>query len=123
MITIGDHIRKRRLDLKLTQTQVANSIGVNEMTLVNWELNQCEPLIRRIPKIIDFLEYVPEDLFPSNTLGQNIKRFRLLHGMTRKQFARQLRVDETTLGRLEGDREKLYQRTFERIIDFLKLLG
>ncbi len=59
LITIGDHIRKRRLDLKLTQIQLAGLIGVDEMTIVNWELNYTKPLDKHVDKIIDFLGYDP----------------------------------------------------------------
>jgi hypothetical protein len=74
------------------------------MTIVNWELNHYQPLTRHNPKIIDFLGYVPEDLFPIKTFGQKIKRYRLLHGMTKKQLARQLHIDEATLCRLKMDK-------------------
>ncbi len=35
--TLGDHIRKRRLDLGLEQQQVAARLGVSESTVWNWE--------------------------------------------------------------------------------------
>lgn len=123
LLTLGDHIRKKRLDLNLLQTDVASIIHVDEMTIVGWELNHCQPLTRHIPKIIDFLGYIPEDLFPANSLGHEIKRYRLLHGMTRKQLAKQLHIDETTLDRLEAGREHLFQRTEEKIAGFLQLIG
>src|SRR5579872_2299780 len=37
--TLGDHLRKRRLDLGLLQKQVAAEIGVNTLTVCNWESN------------------------------------------------------------------------------------
>ena len=57
--TVGDHLRKRRLDLGLWQKQVAEQIGVTTCTITNWELNRTEPEIRYYPPIIDFLSYVP----------------------------------------------------------------
>ena len=121
-VTLGDHIRKKRLDLNLNQTDVADIMNVDEMTIVGWELNHCQPLVRHIPKIIDFLGYVPEDLFPANTQGQKIKRYRLLHGMTRKQLAKQLHIDETTLDRLEMDKGESSRETGRKIAAFLKSL-
>jgi predicted ATPase with chaperone activity len=41
--TIGDHIRKKRLDLDLLQEHVAAQIGVAEITICNWETNRYEP--------------------------------------------------------------------------------
>jgi transcriptional regulator with XRE-family HTH domain len=36
-VTIGEHLRKRRLDLGLLQSQVAERIGVTPSTVWNWE--------------------------------------------------------------------------------------
>ena len=57
VVTIRDHIRKKRLDLGLTQIEVAEIIGVKESTVWNWE-HGTEPELRHIPKIIEFLGYV-----------------------------------------------------------------
>ena len=59
--TIGDHIRKRRLDLHLYQKDVAKIIGVSECTIWNWEKGRSNPTSRHIQKIIDFLEYIPKE--------------------------------------------------------------
>ena len=52
----------RRLDLGLTQSEVINIIGISKGTIVNWELNQKVPKVRYIPRIIDFLGYLPFSL-------------------------------------------------------------
>lgn len=65
---IGDHIRKKRLDLGLTQIEVAEIIGVKESTVWNWE-HGTEPELRHIPKIIEFLGYVPFEC-PEDTIGK-----------------------------------------------------
>ena len=57
LTTIGDHIKKRRLDLGLFQKQVSTQIGADEMTVCNWELRLTEPEVRFIPRIIEFLVY------------------------------------------------------------------
>ncbi len=67
-----------------------------------------------------FLGYVPEDLFPSDTVGQRINRYRLLHGMTRKQLAKKLGMDEEVLRQLEAGTGKHYANTLQKISD-LKL--
>ena len=55
--TLGDHMRKRRLDLGLLQREVAEKIGVTESTIWNWEANLSTPQQRFIPRIIAFLGY------------------------------------------------------------------
>lgn len=66
--TIGDHIRKRRFDLRLTQREVAERIRVNKATVQFWENNRVEPSLSLIPKIIEFLGYDPYEAAP-NSLG------------------------------------------------------
>jgi len=41
--TVGDHIRKRRLSLKLFQKDVAEQIGVEKTSIANWERNRFYP--------------------------------------------------------------------------------
>jgi transcriptional regulator with XRE-family HTH domain len=55
--TLGDHLRKRRLDLGLLQREVAQKLQVNQMTICNWEINRTSPQLRFIPRIITFLGY------------------------------------------------------------------
>ncbi|MHB1865659.1 MAG: helix-turn-helix domain-containing protein [Acidobacteriaceae bacterium] len=67
MNTLGDHIRARRIDLGLFQSQVAELIGVHPLTITNWEGNATVPAIRYIPAILNFLGYDP--LPPAQTLA------------------------------------------------------
>jgi transcriptional regulator with XRE-family HTH domain len=57
--TLGDHIRKKRLDLGLLQAEVAERVGVTASTIFNWERNRVSPQARHIRKIIRFLGYKP----------------------------------------------------------------
>jgi DNA-binding XRE family transcriptional regulator len=41
--TLGERIRKWRLEQGLFQRDLANSIGVDEMTIVNWEKGRTRP--------------------------------------------------------------------------------
>ena len=53
-----------------------------------------------MPKVIEFLGYVPFEKNPE-TLGEKIVYNRRLKGMTQKELARQIGVDPTTLARWE----------------------
>jgi DNA-binding XRE family transcriptional regulator len=57
--TIGDHIRKRRLGLKMLQKDVAEQLGVDKTSVFNWEANTSKPEIRYMPAIFRFLGYNP----------------------------------------------------------------
>ena len=57
--TVGDHMRKRRLDLKLLQKDVGQILGVARGTIMVWETNLRLPSPKLIPKIVEFLGYDP----------------------------------------------------------------
>ncbi len=81
------------------QKQAAAQIGADEMTICNWELGLTEPEVRFVPKFIEFLGYSP--LPVAQTLPEQIIRCRKTLGLSRKQLARNLSVDEGTLARWE----------------------
>ena len=45
--TLGDHLRKRRLDLDLVQKDVNRILGVDKTTITNWENNRFSLRVRR----------------------------------------------------------------------------
>ncbi len=57
LATVGNHIRKGRLDLGLLQREVAAEIGVDASSVYNWENGRTEPQLRHLPAIIRFLGY------------------------------------------------------------------
>ncbi len=60
MTTIGDHIRKRRIELNLLQRDVARQIGVSEDCITYWENGRSTPQRRFVTKIKEFLGYFPK---------------------------------------------------------------
>jgi DNA-binding XRE family transcriptional regulator len=53
--TLGDRIKKKRMDMGLFQKDVARIIGVSTDTITNWEKGWTEPGRRNICKIEPFL--------------------------------------------------------------------
>ncbi len=104
--TLGNHLRKRRLDLNLLQKDVAQRLGVCDPSVYNWENNITKPAIKYIPKIIEFLGYVP---FDTSTLsvGERIVVYRRLLGLSQKELASRLGIDPCTLSKWERDKLKL----------------
>jgi transcriptional regulator with XRE-family HTH domain len=99
--TIGDHIRKRRLDLGLYQKDIAKKFGADLTSVFNWENNVKSPAIRFIPHIIQFLGYNPFEDISSAGFGKRIVAYRKMRGLTQKEFAHQLGIDPTTMSRWE----------------------
>jgi DNA-binding transcriptional regulator YiaG len=104
--TVGDHIRKRRRDLKLFQKDVAKIIRVDKVTIQNWEVNSVEPSFKHIPKIREFLGYSPCDETPAKILAQKILAFRKFHGLSQKNLAHSLGISPDTLADWESGKTK-----------------
>jgi len=107
--TLGDHLRKRRLDLGLLQRDVAERLEVNQMTICNWETNRTSPQLRFIPRIIAFLGYDPCDT-PPQALGKRILATRRRLGLSQKRLAGLLDVDPGTLSCWEGGKSSPSKR-------------
>jgi DNA-binding XRE family transcriptional regulator len=116
--TIGDHIKKRRLELGLFQKQVAEIIGVDECTVTNWEKGRTSPALRLLPKTIGFLGY-STSIGDTDTVGAKLLRYRKSRGMTQKGLAKQIGIDATTLGRIEKGRGRCLEAIRRRVSVFL----
>jgi DNA-binding transcriptional regulator YiaG len=92
--TIGEHIRKRRLELHL-QKDLARQLGVHMESLKNWERGVEQPMIRYIPRIIEFLGH---DLEPEpDTLPKRLVYARRRLGLTQDNLAKALKVDSVSI--------------------------
>jgi transcriptional regulator with XRE-family HTH domain len=112
--TLGDHIRKRRLDLRLFQEQVAERIGVDEDTIFRWEGNKSKPQVQFIPAIIKFLGYNPIPLPESP--GHKLLSYRQAHGLSQRALAKRTGVDPKAVELYEQGKRPLSKK-------ILKLLG
>jgi transcriptional regulator with XRE-family HTH domain len=103
--TIGDHLRKVRLDRNMSQPEVAKVIKVSTDTITGWELNRNTPTPKYVKKIIEFLGYSP---FVSEkaTLNEQLYYTRLTLGLTQKQIAKQIGCNETTIRMIELNQGK-----------------
>ena len=99
--TLGDHLRKKRLDSGLLQKEVAALLGVSEFSILSWEKNRAEPAYRHIPRIIAFLGYLPSSGILEKPLGDKILRYRQLRGINQEALALEIGVDPGTLARWE----------------------
>jgi len=103
--TLGDHLRKKRLELGLLQKDVAKILGVSQDTIYNWENNRTSPSLRSIPKIIEFLGYIPYDI-QGLSPGEELRLLRKCLGLSQEKLAKGLGIDPSTLWRWEKGKRK-----------------
>ena len=123
--SIGGHLRRRRLQLKIFQSEAARKLKVSIVTLSRWECDKVYPTWTHQPALIEYLGY---DLFTNPALGRPkgneisgvaflpsaasaeirhlIKKRRLELKKTRKQMARELGISVKTLWGWETDRHQ-----------------
>jgi transcriptional regulator with XRE-family HTH domain len=116
--TWGDWIRARRIDLKLTKLQLSRKLNVSDITIYLWEKNKVQPSLAQIPKIIEFLGCDPFEK-KIEDLGDKIREYRRVHGLTQKKLAEQLGIDSSTLASWEKDEHQPTKKLFNKTVSIL----
>jgi transcriptional regulator with XRE-family HTH domain len=98
----------------MLQKEVANKLKTTVCTYRNWEKNWRNPSIINIPKIIEFLNYIPWDMTCKN-LSEKIIAYRKLHGLRQKDLARKIGVDPCAIGSWERDEHKPENRLLKKL--------
>jgi transcriptional regulator with XRE-family HTH domain len=116
--TLGDHLRKVRLDRGLSQPDVAKILEVTADTITGWELDHHEPPAKFASRIISFLGYNPfkvDGLY----LGKQLYYARLISGKIQREVAEIIDCDTSNLRRIELDQRKPRAETRRRIEEYV----
>ena len=132
--TIGGYLRRRRLQLKIFQSEAARRLKVSTVTLSRWECDKVYPTWPRQPAVIAYLGYDPFtnpalgrpkgnetpgvallSSAPSADISQQIMKRRLELKKTRKQMAKEMGISVKTLWGWETKRHKLSALLQDRI--------
>ncbi|VTP87267.1 transcriptional repressor DicA [Sphingobacterium daejeonense] len=97
---LGEHIRKKRIEKGLFQSDLARLFKVTPDCITYWENNRSKPQVQHYPNIIEFLGYFPFELEISTFEGK-IKAYRYVNGLSQKSFAKNMGVDPATVNRWE----------------------
>jgi len=106
--TLGEHIKKRRLDLKLTVKEAGRLLGTDESSIIQWEKGRKLPRVYRLPAIIRFLGYNP--LPEPRTISERLVAKRVERGWSRKVASRHLGIDVSTLRDWEQGKIILFRK-------------
>jgi len=118
LVTIGDHLRKARLERKLFQKDLALYMGVSEDGYRFWETNQAIPQIQYMPKIISFLGYNPDSDVTESMTGK-LKAYRVTHGLSQKKLGNLLGVNPSTISAWESGESNPSPKTMETLTKLL----
>ena len=113
-VSIGDHIRKKRMELKLLQKDVAGVCGVTEDCIRNWEKNRSIPQIQFFPSISNFLGYLPFNV-DLTTLSGKLKAHRNINGLSQKQLGKIVGVDGATVCSWELEENKPHKAILAKL--------
>jgi len=118
--SLGEHIKRCRLTLKLTQKQAGARLSVTPWTVHNWESGKTEPPIESVPAVLRFLGYDP--FSEPRTIADQLLAKRRAMGWSIREAARGLGVDPGTWGDWERGKMILY-RTHRVLVARLLGLG
>jgi len=135
--TLGDLLRKTRLDQGLEIKELQKSIGAFEGSIVNWECQGTQPKIKYLRPIVEFIDtHQPEPIprkkiwglcfsenptYPSDpkSFGEKLRATRMQNFMTIKDLAQKLGVNECTVARWESKGSHPNPDKLERVEAFL----
>ena len=116
--TLGEHLKKRRRELRLLQREAAERLKCDVFTYINWEKDRTQPIASRFRPLLDFLGYDP--MPKPTTLAGRLEAKRRRSGLTFDQVSRHLGWDQGALTRyLNGTWRMSATRrdTFESFLD------
>lgn len=118
--TLGDHIRKARIERGQYQTDLAKLFRVTTDTVTNWELNRNK--IGRIycPIIKKYLGYLPEE-YELTELAHKLVSYRWEHDISINKLVKQIGIDYSCIVNAELGKVNFQRRTMQKILSFIDL--
>jgi transcriptional regulator with XRE-family HTH domain len=118
-VTLGEHLKHRRLALALRQKDAGQMLGVSAGTVMEWEKGIKTPSIWQYPAIFAFLGYDP---FPQpSTIAERLYAKRRALGWSQRKTAGALNVDATSIMEWEAGGIILHHEHRKRVARFLEL--
>lgn len=119
LITIGNHIKAKRLNNNITIEQTANAIGVSKGAIMSWENNSKKPSIIHYPKIKLFLGYEIHESLDLD-LSNRLLNYRKVKGLTQDELAKEIKIDQKRISKIESNSLKISQKLLLKIEQFLE---
>lgn len=111
---LGEHIRRKREELKLSQREAARALRVGLATLRNWERGRTTVRDGYRPRVIRFLGVDPN---PAGSFPERIRAARHAAGLSQKALALRLELDPATVRAWEAGRGESGQGRVRRMLE------
>jgi len=110
--------KKQKLGLNIFQ-DVSLVFGVSKKPIfTSGKITTQKPKNYLLPKIIEFLGYVPFEL-SNKSMGEKIMAYRKEHGLSQRKLAKLLFVDQTTIRNWERMKYKPSKKLLKSISEIL----
>lgn len=124
--TPGTRIREKRLEKNLTIKDLSELTNISKATLSNIELNKYVLSLTNLRKIAEILKTPISYLgyfenLPEETFGQKLLKARLCNGLTKRELAKKLGVNEKTIAHWEDEKQKPSYIYRDKINEFIKV--
>lgn len=116
---MGKKIQRKRLELGLTQLEMAKLLNLNDQTISRWETEESIPNVKHYPSIISFLGTYPFEI--EESLGGKCKRYRFTQGLSQKRLAQILKIPLKNIQAIEKKEIRLSITEEAAFIELLKL--
>lgn len=132
-MTIGEKIRKTRIEKGLTQKQLADRMGVTQSHVWQYENGLVKPSDKQIKKFSDALGISVNELLSAEesnktenksstmTVGERIREIRQKAGLTQKQLADRMGVTPSHIGQYERGLRKPSNEKIKKFADALNI--
>jgi len=122
--TIADRCYWARLRTGMDIVDVARTAGLSSATVSKVENGRQIPTVVTVQALAAALKQPVwflgcYEVLPEDTLGQRIRKARLYHGLTKKEFADRLGVNEKTIRLWEADLCKLASGSLRSLAPYL----
>ena len=111
--TVGEHVRKRRLEAGLSQAALARTLRVSAFTIIGWEKGRITPPTVTMGRVIQWLGYDP--MPPGETLAERLKAKRRAMGWSQEEAAKVLGVHRSVFADWERG-GRVHFRSYRRLL-------
>lgn len=116
--TLGDHIRKARIERGEYQSDLAKMFRVTPDTVTNWELNRNKVGREYYPIVEKYLGYLSKE-FELTELAHKLAFYRWEHNMSIKELGRTIGVDTSCIRSAERGKNSFQKITRKRLQKFI----